>query len=209
MKILIPVILSMMTISSRAQSILEQDVQRLKTYAIGEYDVDTIGKGKQIEPGKLSIKPFWQKRKDGVWLFVMETVQKKEEKHNDFFIWHFYRESNEVFLLQLLQFKEAAKAKELAMGVKKDTDIFLYDLKSMNSCELYLTKDKFNNYRGISKGKDCYQESVKAEYLVFEAMFKKNSLSWYAKGFDKDDKQILGPVEEYSYNKIVGLKKKR
>ncbi len=206
MKILFAIILAIIASSSIAQSILEQDVQRLKSYAIGEYEVDTIGKGKRIEPGKLSIKPFWQKRKDGVWLLVMETVQ---EKQDNFFIWHFYRESNEVFLLQLLQFKEAAKAKELAMGSKKDTDIFLYDLKSMNSCELYLTKDKSNNYIGAGKGKDCYLESGKAEYVVFVAAFKKNSLSWYAKGFDKNDKQIMGPVEEYSYNKIVGLKKKR
>jgi CpeT/CpcT family (DUF1001) len=209
MKILFPVILAMICGLSMAQSISEQDVQRLKSYAVGEYEVDTIGKGKRIEPGKLSIKPFWPTRKDGVWLLVTETAQKKAEQQDNFFVWHFYRESNEVLLLQLLQFKEADRAKELVMGTKKDTDIFLYDLKSLNSCELYLSKDKFNNYTGTGKGKDCYLESEKAEYIVFQAVFKKNTLSWFTKGFDKDDKQVLGPMEEYSYNKIVGIKKKR
>jgi CpeT/CpcT family (DUF1001) len=209
MKILFPIILLIMGNSSIAQSISEQDVQRIKSYTVGEYQEDTLSKGKRTEPATLSVRPFWQKRKDGVWLFVIETVKNNEAQDNDFFIWHFYRESSEIFLLQLLQFKEIEKAKELALGAKKDTDIFLYDLKSMNSCELYLTRDKFNNYQGVGKGKDCYLESEKAEYVVFEAEFKKNSLSWYVKGFDKDDKQVPAPVRGYRYSKIVGLKKKR
>lgn len=207
MKIQFSIILMLLAYACTAQQFSEEDMQRIKSYCRGEFvTTDTaIAKGNR----KLTIKPFWEKRKDGLWLYVTEKEQKETVTVEDFFVWHFYRESNEVLLLQLLQFKEKMKAIEMSnTNIIKDTSVFLSDLKSMNSCELYLKKDKLNNYEGHSKGKDCYIESTNSEYIEFGAVLKNDGITWWSKGFDKEDKQVMGPSEGYKYKKIVPAKKK-
>jgi hypothetical protein len=206
MKIQFSIILVLAAYACTAQQFSEEDIQRLKLYCRGEFATTDTAISKQQR--RLTVKPFWEKRKDGLWLFVTEKAQKETITVEDFFVWHFYRESNEVLLLQLLQFKDKMKAIELANINIKDTSIFLSDLKSMNSCELYFKKDKLNNYEGRSKGKDCYIESTNSEYIEFGAVLKNDCITWGSKGFDKDDKQVMGPGEGYNYKRVVTAKKK-
>lgn len=207
MKFQFSIILVTIAYVCNAQSFSEEDVLRLKLFCTGDYKTDTSA-WKTDGQRKLIVKPFWEKRKDGAWLLVAETLRQNKDTSEHFYVWHFYRESNSILLLQLLQFKDVAIAKEIIGGARKDKDVFLQDLKNMVGCELYITKDNSNNYNGKSKGKDCYIDSLSTEYFLYEAEFKKNILSWGAKGFDKDDKQIVGSPKGYNYLRIVTAIKK-
>jgi hypothetical protein len=207
MKILLSGIFAVICYAGIAQSFTEQDLQRIKSYCKGEFMSDTSALAGNPRK-KLSVRPLWEKRKDGIWLLVTMDLPEKDSIAGNAFVWHFYTESNAVLLLQLLSFKEPEKVKELKTGVKKDTDILLQDLKSMNGCELYLTRDKQGNYTGQSKGKDCYLETFHAEYVQYEAAFQKNSLTWKAKAFDKEDKLLMPDIPADAYKKIPPVNKK-
>jgi hypothetical protein len=202
MKFQFSIILLMIACLCNAQSFSEEDVLRLKLYCTGDFKSDT-SEWKTYGLRKLMVKPFWEKRKDGAWLLVAETLRQKNDTSGHFYVWHFYRESNSILLLQLLQFKDVAIAKEIIGGTRKDKNVFLQDLKNMVGCELYIARDNSNNYSGKSKGKDCYIDTMNTEYFLYEAVFKKNELSWGAKGFDKNDKQIVGSAKGNNYLRIV------
>jgi len=174
----------------QAQHYTASDIRQLKMYSSGIFSNDVQVKADtQFVPATLHMQPIWQKRKDGAWIFAERT-----DTGVCYQVWHFYLQDDTTLVLQFLNFKETQKAIELSRNIKKQSNLFIYHLFSRHGCEVYLKKNK-TGYEGTSLGKECFVSSGGSEYLDLTVGFTKNSIEWQQVNFDKDDKEIPGPLK--------------
>jgi hypothetical protein len=204
MKAIFSIILCTAIFSVTAQQFVPSDVQQLKAYCKGIFVTDSSNANGRYKT--LSIKPFWEQRKDGVWLLVKQSWENESDSSGVFFVWHFYLESSKVLPLQLLYFKDSLKAVALFSGRLKEETLLLQDITAMNDCEIYLTKEKSEVFKGFTKGKDCFRNTIAAEYLIYTAEFSKTNIAWGEAGFDKNEKQVWGEATPSRYKKRISSK---
>jgi CpeT protein len=185
---------------ANAQHFSTADLKLLKRYSTGSFSNEGQAKADThfVKTG-LQIQPIWQKRNDGVWLFVQQT-----DSSVQFQVWHYYIQDDTTLILQFLQFKEAGKAVQLNKDITQQSKLNLYHLLTRHGCEVYLKKDK-KGYTGVSAGKDCFAEIKGVEYLSENISITRNNIVKLEIGFDKEDKQVYGAVNG-SYTFIKQMK---
>jgi hypothetical protein len=179
-----------------AQKFSAADLRLLRSYSTGVFSNNVQAKADtHFIQSMLKVQPLWQKRKDGIWLFIEKT-----DTGHRYQVWHLYLQDDTTVLMQFLDFKENQQAVQLSRDMKQQSGLRLNNLLIRQGCEGYLKKDKMR-YTATSKGKDCLANRAGIEYLTYTITFTKNSLEWQETGFNKDDKPLTGSA--YNFIKQV------
>jgi CpeT/CpcT family (DUF1001) len=182
-----------------AQHFSNADLKLLNVYSAGSFSNEIQAKADThfVKAG-LQIEPIWQKRKDGVWMFVQQTDSLVQYQ-----VWHYYIQDDSTLILQFLQFKDAGRALQLSKDIHLQSKLNLYDLLTRHGCEVYLKKDK-KGYAGATMGRDCFAAISGVEYLSENISITRNSITKLEMGFDKDDKLVYGSVAgAYNFMKQI------
>jgi hypothetical protein len=171
--------------SANAQKYAARDLQKIKLYCTGSF-VSELHATTDSLTARLRIRPIWNKRKDGVWLFA-----EKKGSVDQYQVWHFYIEDDSTLLLQCLSFKEENQAVQLGKDFTLQSKLKFYNLLNRHGCELYLKKNKLG-YNGYSVGKDCYPEKNGVEYAQYAIDINKSGILLKEAGYSKDDKLLYG-----------------
>jgi hypothetical protein len=194
------IILLIFPLLAGAQKFSAADLRLLKSYSTGVFSngAQTKADTQLIQP-VLKVQPLWQKRKDGIWLFIEKT-----DTGHRYQVWHFYLQDDSTVLMQFLDFKENQKAVQLSQDIKQQSALYLNNLLIRQGCEGYLKKNKMQ-YTATSGGKDCLAGKSGIEYLTCRITITKNSIVWQETGFDKDDKPLTGEAHNFS-KQVIPLK---
>jgi CpeT/CpcT family (DUF1001) len=181
-----------------AQHFSTADLKLLKTYSSGSFSNESQAKAdSHFIKSNLQLQPIWQKRKDGVWIFVQQTDSLVQYQ-----VWHYYIQDDSTLILQFLHFKETDKAIQLSKDITQQSKLNLFNLLTRHGCEVYLKKNK-KGYEGSSTGKDCFAEIKGVEYLSVSISVTRNDIAKLETGFDKEDKQVYGSAGAYHFIKQI------
>ncbi len=170
-----------------AQKLGQADIKQLKLYSSGVFSNEVQAKADtHFVNTSLKIKPIWQKRKDGAWLFC-----EKADTQFNYQVWHFYLQDDSTILLQFFEFKDTAQAGRLSKNIMVQDKLYLNTLSARNGCEVYLKKNK-SGYAGTSSGKDCFVKQPGIEYVLIAIEISKNTINWQQTAFDVEDKEVPG-----------------
>lgn len=141
----------------------------------------------------LHMKPVWEERADGPWLYVEQAVADKPERPYRQRVYHLTDNgdgtySSVVYELpgEALDFAGAHKDVELLAGVGPA------DLKEREGCTLTLQRRADGAFAGATNGDDCKSSLRGASYATSEAVIDSEKLVTWDRGFDADANQVWG-----------------
>jgi len=169
-----------------AQKFTAADLRQLKIYSTGVFGNNENG----VKPDSgllqsdLLIKPIWQKRKDGLWMFV-----EKSDTGHYYQVWHYYLQDDSTLVLQFFDFKDPEKALLLHKDIKQQSNLYLYNLFTSHGCDVYLKKNN-TGFAGHTSGRECFTSIPGAEYNEMKIDITKDAITWQQTPFDKENKEV-------------------
>ncbi|MFW5757093.1 MAG: chromophore lyase CpcT/CpeT [Bacteroidota bacterium] len=207
-KILLLLVLIFFTFSrSKGQDNLLSavDLSDLKNMMAGEFSTEKLAKADTSYLHiVLCMKPIWQQKNDGYWLYVEQSVFPNLEKPYRQRVYHLSlakdRQSivSRVYEIQNQQrFTGGCHNAELLEEMTPD------DLTDRPGCELYLTKTKDNVFKGSTPKNKCLSSWRGASYVTSDAMIDHEKVITWDRGWNDKHEQVWGPQKQgYIFDKV-------
>ncbi len=149
----------------------------------------------------LNMKPIWQDRNIGYWLYVEQAMATSLDKPYRQRVYHLVRKGSnivsEVYTLQVpLRFAGAYRQAKPLDQLTPDS------LLKKDGCEIILEK-KGKTFVGKTIEGACSSELRGAKYATSEVVISKKLLLSWDRGFDADKKQVWGATKGgYLFKKV-------
>lgn len=143
----------------------------------------------------LHMKPIWEDKKDGTWLYVEQAMQGSLDKPYRQRVYHVYLENDTTIISHVYNIKNPMR---FAGDWKKNNPLSTLTLDSLEDrkgCSIHLHKTKEGIFEGSTHEKDCESVLKGASYASsIVSISNKLLLSW-DRGFDKESKQVWGATK--------------
>jgi hypothetical protein len=179
-------------VTCQAQS---KDLKKLAKFMIGSFSSEKQFKEDTVNyfDIRLKIVPIWQKRKDGIWLYVEQAAANTLDKPYRQRIYQLTERQKGVFESAVYTFKNplrfAQKPDLIAATLSPDS------LSARDGCSVILSKKDNDTFEGSTEGKKCPSELRGAAYATSVVTLTAKSLLSWDKGFDDKDKQVWGATK--------------
>lgn len=140
----------------------------------------------------LHMKPIWENRKDGFWLYVEQAMVSALEKPYRQRIYHVFLSGDsaiisEVYELQKpLRFAGAWRDENMLSSLTTDS------LISRTGCAIILKKNPDGSFSGKTGDRSCPSSLRGASYASSEVILTEKQMISWDRGFDASGKQVWG-----------------
>ena len=140
----------------------------------------------------LHMKPIWENRKDGFWLYVEQAMVSALEKPYRQRIYHVFLSGDsaiisEVYELQKpLRFAGAWRDENMLSSLTTDS------LISRTGCAIILKKNPDGSFSGKTGDRSCSSSLRGASYASSEVILTEKQMISWDRGFDASGKQVWG-----------------
>ncbi len=149
----------------------------------------------------LEMRPIWQERTDGVWLYVEQAVSDSLDKPYRQRVYHLTQLAPNRFKSKVYALKDP----KIFIGAQNNKTLFAAlepgDLIERKGCSVYLTYNS-GIYSGSTDDKACESNLRGASYATSIVTVYPNRIESWDQGFDANDKQVWGAVKgAYIFNR--------
>lgn len=173
---------------------------------VGSYDnVEQAATDSAFYKISLQMKPVWQKRKDGFWLYVEQAMLNEISRPYRQRMYHLYLQDDSILVSQVFEFKEPSLYIGWWATPARFDSLKFAALSSRVGCEVYLRKNKSGQFEGATDGKECVSSLKGASYATSEVIVEKGQVLSWDRGWNADGIQVWGSVKgPYRFKKKPG-----
>jgi hypothetical protein len=205
MKYIFVLLFSLMITNVSAQKTLDaQDLNTLKSYMTGSFSSALQAKNdSDFYEIHLKMKPIWEERKDGFWLYVEQAIVSALDKPYRQRIYHVSLLNDTTIISEVFEMKSplrfAGAHKNISLLKLLSTD----SLEARAGCAILLHARSNGTFVGSTKDKDCTSTLRGATYATSEVVINKQKLISWDRGWDAQGKQMWGAVKSgYQFVKL-------
>jgi hypothetical protein len=183
----------------------QSDIDLLKNYMTGSFTSELQSKNdSDFFDIHLQMKPIWEERKDGFWLYVEQAIVSALEKPYRQRIYHVNLLNDTTIISEVFEMKSpmrfAGAYKNAALLSSLTTD----SLEARAGCGILLHVRSNGTFVGSTKNNDCLSSLRGASYATSEVVIHKQLLVSWDRGWDATGKQVWGAVKSgYQFVKLV------
>ncbi len=156
----------------------------------------------------LCMKPVWQHKDDGYWLYVEQSVYSNAENPYRQRVYHLsLSEDRKSIVSRVYEIKDPQRF----TGGCHDSDLLQKisdeDLTDRPGCELYLTKTNDDVYEGSTPENTCFSSWRGASYVTSDAWIDAEKVITWDRGWNENHEQVWGPEDGgYIFDKLTSDK---
>jgi hypothetical protein len=181
------------TTTSQCQPLTQKDLQKLASTMAGEFSSEAQSKqDTSYFHIKLRMKPIWQDRTDGYWLYVEQSLASKQEKPYRQRVYHLYLAGDSTVVSKVFEMKNPLKYTRGWEDESKLAGLSPDSLVDRQGCSIYLHKREKNVFTGSTPGKECLSSLRGSAYATSAVTVYPDKLVSWDRGWDKEDKQVWG-----------------
>lgn len=151
----------------------------------------------------LEMKPIWQNREDGKWLYVEQAVAIKKDKPYRQRVYHLTQNGKKI----ISEIYTLPNPLRFAGDWKKENPLATLTPDSLTvreGCAMFMERKDSETFVGSTNGKDCKSNLRGASYATSEATITKEKLVSWDRGFNEKDEHIWGAEKGgYIFMKIM------
>ncbi len=152
----------------------------------------------------LKMKPIWQERQDGYWLYVEQSVAGWEHKPYRQRVYHLLKGEKDTLISEVYELPDPQKhigscdEATLLKGLTPDS------LIKREGCAIFLTMINDSTFSGSTKSRQCGSSLRGAAYATSEVTITPSQLISWDRGFNSEGEQVWGAVKGgYIFDKIA------
>ena len=152
----------------------------------------------------LQMKPIWEERKDGFWLYVEQAIVSALEKPYRQRIYHVNLLNDTTIISEVFEMKSPMRFAGAYKNVAVLNSLTLDSLEARAGCGILLHARSNATFVGSTKNQDCLSSLRGASYATSEVVIHKQLLVSWDRGWDATGKQVWGAVKSgYQFVKLV------
>ena len=140
---------------------------------------------------ELEMKRIWNKRKDGVWLYVEQATADSKDKPYRQRVYHVQEVNDSTFTSDILTIKSGDALFGAYKDVVKQDALRADSLVSLDGCTITLHR-RGSVYLGSTSGKDCPNKRSNATYATSEVSIHSDRMVSWDRGYNNGDQQVWG-----------------
>jgi len=142
----------------------------------------------------LIMKPIWQDRNDGIWLYIEQAVAAKPDKPYRQRVYRLLHPSSTTFTSDIYTIKNALDFAGLQNDDNKKALLTFDKIELKDGCSVTLDYEN-GMYQGGTLGDNCPSELRGAKYATTKITLKEGRLESWDQGFDSTGKQVWGATK--------------
>ena len=189
-----------------AQKMLDKsDLDLLRNYMSGSFTSEQQSKNdSDFFDIHLQMKPIWEERKDGFWLYVEQAIVSALEKPYRQRIYHVNLLNDTTIISEVFEMKSPMRFAGAYKNVAVLNSLTLDSLEARAGCGILLHAHSNGTFVGSTKNQDCLSSLRGASYATSEVVIHKQLLVSWDRGWDATGKQVWGAVKSgYQFVKLV------
>lgn len=178
--------------SKRAQQTGTSDLQELKSMMTGSFNSSAQAQqDTNYYDITLHMYPIWED-KEGEWLYVEQAVTRMQDKPYRQRIYKLEATPGNIYKSYVFTLKEPKKY----IGAWKEengfADFSMSDIELKEGCEVVMSKDKNDMFKGKTGKKTCPSSLRGASYATSEVRVLPDRIVSWDQGWDAEGKQVWG-----------------
>lgn len=181
------------------------DLNLLKSYMSGSFSSEMQAKNdSDFYDIHLQMKPIWEDKKDGFWLYVEQAIVSALDKPYRQRIYHVNILNDTTIISEVFEMKSplrfAGAYKNVSLLKALNTD----SLEARTGCAIHLHARPDGSFVGSTKNQDCLSSLRGANYATSEVVINKQLLVSWDRGWDNNGKQMWGALKSgYQFVKLA------
>ena len=183
----------------------KSDLDLLRNYMSGSFTSEQQSKNdSDFFDIHLQMKPIWEERKDGFWLYVEQAIVSALEKPYRQRIYHVNLLNDTTIISEVFEMKSPMRFAGAYKNVAVLNSLTLDSLEARAGCAILLHARSNGTFVGSTKNQDCLSSLRGASYATSEVVIHKQLLVSWDRGWDATGKQVWGAVKSgYQFVKLV------
>ena len=183
----------------------KSDLDLLRNYMSGSFTSELQSKNdSDFFDIHLQMKPIWEERKDGFWLYVEQAIVSALEKPYRQRIYHVNLLNDTTIISEVFEMKSPMRFAGAYKNVAVLNSLTLDSLEARAGCVILLHARSNGTFVGSTKNQDCLSSLRGASYATSEVVIHKQLLVSWDRGWDATGKQVWGAVKSgYQFVKLV------
>jgi len=178
------------------KKIVKEDLNRLKLYMSGSFNSELQSKNdSDFFNIHLTMKPIWEDRTDGFWLYVEQAIVSSLDRPYRQRIYHVNIFNDTVIKSEVFEMKSPLRFAGAFKDISKLKSLTLDSIESRTGCAILLKVQKDKSFIGSTNQQDCASSLRGATYATSEVLIFEDKLVSWDRGWDKDAKQVWGAVK--------------
>ncbi|MBS1588596.1 MAG: chromophore lyase CpcT/CpeT [Bacteroidetes bacterium] len=183
---------------SYAQSPLKKiDLEEFKNRLVGNFDnQEQASLNKEFPSLSLHIREValkGKKKDDGYWLYAEFSETAKSDEPFRQRIYHLHKKDNSTLVQEVYELPNANRYTGAWNEPEKLKKLPYDSLIARTGCAVFFQKDNDGNFIGKTEGNGCESKIGDAVYTTIEIACYTTLQTYWARGFNKDGKQVWGP----------------
>jgi hypothetical protein len=143
----------------------------------------------------LVMKPIWQDRKDGKWLYVEQAMVTKLDKPYRQRVYHLQHPSSTIFTSDIYTIKDAMSFAGAQNDEAKMQRLSFDKIELKDGCTVTLNAKGKNEYEGGTNADHCPSDLRGAQYATTKITMQNGELISWDQGFDAKGAQVWGATK--------------
>jgi hypothetical protein len=183
----------------------KSDLDLLRNYMSGSFTSEQQSKNdSDFFDIHLQMKPIWEERKDGFWLYVEQAIVSALEKPYRQRIYHVNLLNDTTIISEVFEMKSPMRFAGAYKNAAVLNSLTLDSLEARAGCGILLHARSNGTFVGSTKNQDCLSSLRGASYATSEVVIHKQLLVSWDRGWDATGKQVWGAVKSgYQFVKLV------
>lgn len=195
-QIIIILLLSCSMATWAQKKVSDTDLALLKTFMSGAFSSELQAKNDtDFYDIHLHMKPIWETRKDGFWLYVEQAIASALEKPYRQRVYQVTMLNDTTIVSKVFEMKSPLRF----AGAYKNTDLLksltVDSLELREGCSILLHSRSNGTFVGSTNQQDCLSSLRGASYATSEVVISKEKLVSWDRGWDSDGKQMWGAIK--------------
>lgn len=173
-----------------------QDLLVLKSYMSGAFSSELQSKNdSDFYNIHLHMKPIWDDRKDGFWLYVEQAMVSALDKPYRQRIYHVSLLNDTTIVSKVFEMKSPLRFAGAYKNVELLKALTIDSLEARAGCSILLHVQDNGSFVGSTQKQDCLSSLRGASYATSEVIINKTMLLSWDRGWDTNGKQMWGAVK--------------
>jgi hypothetical protein len=143
----------------------------------------------------LKMKPIWEDRKDGFWLYVEQAIVSALEKPYRQRVYHVSILNDTTIVSKVFEMKSPLRFAGAYKNVDLLKSLTADSLEAREGCAIMLHTKSNGTFVGSTNQQDCLSSLRGASYATSEVVISKEKLVSWDRGWDATGKQMWGAVK--------------
>ena len=190
-------VLFALPVSGQEKSLNEKDLTELKKLMTGFFSTEA----QSLEDTsyfhiRLCMKPIWQDRQDGYWLYVEQAAYRSLNRPYRQRVYHLYLEMEKNALVSKVY--EIENPGQFIGGC---SDLFILSALGFESlierpgCEILLKRESNNTFAGATEDGVCLSTWRGAAWVSSDVTVSPQGLTSWDRGWDEKNQLVWGPAD--------------